>query len=97
MDVTLLHRARLLRRVSIHAETSAFELEYNGKGFGYESVRIDGETKIRSFSLFWFVPHFEFSHDGHSIEVDVKVWPWLKIKGFRIHVDGHLLYSEVPF
>lgn len=83
-----------LRRVVrvVLADGTEREVTYNGRGFGFETVVVDGERQARSSE--WFVPRFEFWADGIDWRVDVRVWPWLGLKDLWIYANGALVYSE---
>jgi hypothetical protein len=82
------------RVVQLVGEIEA-DVEWNGRGLGYESVRIDGVTVDRRPSSVWFVPEFEFDlPGGYQGFLEVRVWPWLGVRALRLSVDGHVVYSE---
>jgi hypothetical protein len=73
-------------------------VEYNGRGLGHETVLVDGTVVSRMTSLLWFVPRFEFQigPDDAPFDavVEVRVWPWLCIRKFRILVGEECVYRE---
>lgn len=34
------------------------------------------------------------SHNGKKILIEVRVWPWLIIRSFRIKLDSKVMYQE---
>jgi hypothetical protein len=61
---------------------------------GKESVSINGNTTISKTSLWWFAPRFEISHNGEEYIVEVRVWPWMSIRSFRIERNGETIFVE---
>lgn len=76
------------------SEQRPFTVVYQGRGFGNESVLVDGAVAARYGSYLWFVPHLPFRIGGRDAEIDVRVWPWLAIRSFRLSIDGDVLYME---
>lgn len=73
-------------------------IEYNGRGFGFESVLVDQIIVIRETSRLWFIPRFDFEIEVENgpvpVSVEVRVWPWLCIRKFRLLVGTKCVYSE---
>ncbi len=84
----------LYRKLQLRGNVSAV-LEYNGWGLGYEQVLLNGRVAVRASSMVWFVPRFELElPDGLRATVEVGMWPWFRIKRFRVAIEGVQAYSE---
>src|SRR5262245_10935313 len=94
MRATLYYRSWLRRVLEVHTDEGWFLVEYNGRGFGYESVYVNDELALASTSLVWFVPRFEFRMGPHPAAVEGRVWPWLAIRSFRLIVEDAVVYAE---
>ncbi len=74
-------------------------IEYDGRGIGFETVKVNGVTIARKCSLFWFVPHFEFAFQSKSgivqASIDVRVTPWFTLSRFVIRVENMEVYAEM--
>ncbi len=68
-------------------------VEYDGRGFGYEQVSVDGLMVIRR-SWYWFVPRFEFKLGGRPSIIEVRVWPWLLLRSLVLRVGDRVIYAE---
>ena len=90
-----LERSSWLQR-SFHVVTPEQHhmLRYHGRGIGWEGVFVDDVLVARETSLAWFVPRFDFRLGECSGVIEVRVWPWLTIRSFRLSIDGVLLYEE---
>jgi hypothetical protein len=80
--------------LEVHTDEGWFVVEYNGRGFGYESVWVNGRCAARETSALWFVPRFVFRLGFLPAAVEVRVWPWLTIRSFHLVVGDAVLYSE---
>lgn len=91
-------RGWLYRKVRLPEPVDA-TIEYSGRGFGFETVRVDGEIVARKMSLLWFVPHFDFSFRTKSgmlqASIDVRVAPWFVLSSIVIQVEGTVVYAEI--
>lgn len=96
MNATLELRSWLRRRLRVETLEGVFVVEYSGRGFGYESVWIDGVRAPGSNTGAWFVPRFDFDLGSAYAAVEVRVWPWLTIRSFHLVVAGEVLYEEGP-
>lgn len=97
MNARLVKSAWLLRRIEVVApDGRRYLVEYNGRGAGYESVRVNGSEVCRDRSQFWFVPRFCFRLGVTPAVVAVRVWPWLALRSVYLWVDGALLCAEGP-
>jgi hypothetical protein len=93
MSARLIRRGWLIRGIEISMSDGVHFVEYNGWGFGYEKVAVDG-TVIRKRSWYWFVPHFEFKVGGYPSSVEVRVWPWCSLRSLVLRVGGQVVYAE---
>ena len=93
MWATLIGRGWLRRAIEIVLPDGAHVVEYDGTGFGYEQVLVDG-VAIREASWCWYVPRFEFKVGGWPGVVEVHVWPWLAIRALTLSVGGRVVYGE---
>ncbi len=90
----LLDKSRLTRSLSVVTSEGVFDAIYDGKGFGYEEVLVDGETAKRTISFWWYVPKFEFKIGSEMAVVIVGVSLLSKIKKFSLTINDELVYSE---
>jgi hypothetical protein len=93
MSARLIRGGWLLRGVEVSMFDGVHFVEYNGRGFGYEQVSVDGVV-IRKRSWYWFVPRFEFWLGGHPGVVEVRVWPWLSFRSLVLRVGDRVVYAE---
>jgi hypothetical protein len=96
MAADLANASWLRRQFAVSVPRGQSLIEYDGRGFGFESVNVDGLTVRSETSFWWFVPEFKFRVRGYRALIKVRVWPWLAIKSFELWVDGRLLYHEGP-
>ncbi len=95
----LTRRAWVYRRLQIAGRTDAV-VEYNGRGFGYESVLVNGKTAARKWNWeIWtgsLMPRidFELCCGQQRIPAFVEVRGILFLRAFRLYVDGTLVYTE---
>lgn len=89
----LLKKGSLYRKFLLECKDGSNVIEYNGWGGGYESIIVDGVYN-RYVSLICFRSGFEFTVGSEVFVVYIKVWPWLKIRSFKIVCDGETIYSE---
>ncbi|MCB9851357.1 MAG: hypothetical protein H6817_11710 [Phycisphaerales bacterium] len=78
-----------------------FELNYNGYGFGYETVSIDGVECARRTGWGVMSQQYVFTHYDHRFVISVAL-PWWgeglalvsRLKFVRVEIDGHIVYQE---
>src|SRR5262245_15615975 len=46
---------------------------------------------------FWFQPRYAFALGSFSIQVDVRISPWLTMKGFMLRIGEIVAYAEGSF
>lgn len=90
----LIEKHRLTRSFSVVTGEGVFEVAYNGTGFGYEEILVNGETARRTGSFWWYVPKFEFFIGNLPSSVLVSVSPLMKISKFTLLIDGRIVYRE---
>ena len=94
MIANLMEKKWLWRTFHVVTGEGVFEVVYNGKGTGFEEIRVNGEIARRTVSWWWYVPKFDFVLGNSKARVKVKVSPLLQIRSFDLSVDGRLVYSE---
>ncbi len=94
---TLIDSGWLYRKVQLPHPFNT-TIEYNGRGFGFESVLVDGQIVARQTSLLWYVPHFDFVVPTKSGDlagsIDVRVAPWLTLSHIVVRIEGKEVYAE---
>jgi hypothetical protein len=93
MSARLVHRGWLRRAIDVSLPDGPHVVEYDGTGFGFEQVTVDGAV-IRKTSWSWFVPRFEFKVGGWHGVVEVRVWPWLMLRSLVLRVGDRVVYAE---
>src|SRR4051794_38332309 len=93
MFATLIHRGWLVRGIEVSLPDGVHVIEYNGKGFGYEQVSVDGRVTRKS-CWYWFVPRFDFDLAGYHCVIEVCVWPWLCLRSLVLWVGDETVYAE---
>lgn len=84
----------LRRSIDVSTPTGSFEIAYNGHGFGYESVFVNGELAARKASTLWYVPAFEFDIGEYRATIKVSVSWTLTIRRFVLEIDGQEVHAE---
>jgi hypothetical protein len=92
MSARLIRSGWLLRGIEVAMPDGIHFVEYDGRGFGYEQVTVDGLVIRKSW--YWFVPRFEFKLGGYPGSVEVRVWPWLLLRSLVLRVGDRVLYAE---
>jgi uncharacterized protein (TIGR02996 family) len=83
--------------VHLEAGGQLLAIEYDGRGIGYESVYVNGRLAVETGGHLWFVPRFEFEHGPLRVAVEVRVWPWLTLRSFRLFVnDKEVTLERAP-
>lgn len=91
---TLRKQAWLFREWNLMTPTGEHTVAYDGRRYGYEFVRVDGEVAAKSRSWIWFIPKFEFTIGDTPVRVDVRVWPWFTLRAIRLHIADQVCYTE---
>jgi hypothetical protein len=92
ISARLIRRGWLLRGIEVAMSDGLHYVEYDGRGFGYEQVSVDG-AMIRK-NWYWFVPRFDFKLAGYSSVVEIRVWPWLLLRSLVLRVGDRVVYAE---
>jgi hypothetical protein len=96
-EATLVARGWLYRKIELAAPLNV-TIEYNGRTIGWESVSVNGRVAVRSISVFWFSPHFEFTISSDCGDFDaaleVSVALWFTLSEFVLSVAGREVYRE---
>jgi hypothetical protein len=90
----LLASGFLTRVLDVRLDGKSYIVKYEGGGIGYEQIRLNGDIATWRWSWFWFVPRFEFPLGPTPAAIDVRVWPWLAIRGFQMTVGDRVVYAE---
>ncbi|MEX0727288.1 MAG: hypothetical protein WD065_13525 [Planctomycetaceae bacterium] len=94
MQVNDVEQSWLRRVVDVHIGDKSYVIEYNGRGFGFETVNVNGKIASRATSWFWFVPHFDFEIDSIFLAIDVRVGLPLIIRSFVLTIENNVVYEE---
>jgi hypothetical protein len=93
----LIDRGWLYRKVQLSDPFNA-TIEYNGRGFGFETVLVDGRIVARPISLLWFAPHIDFvaptKFGDLAGSIDVRVTPWFALSRIVLTIEGQVVYAE---
>ncbi len=97
LSATLVRSGWLSRVFRVETGAGIFEVEYQGASFG-EWVLVDGVRVGRGgiWHTSMVAPHvgFRLGSAPFLAEIDVRAWPWLTMRAFRLVVAGKVLYSE---
>jgi hypothetical protein len=96
LSATLIRSGWLTRVFRVETTAGTYEVEYRGLSF-YEWVLVDGVRAGRGgiWHMSVVAPHIDFRLGGpQRAEIDVRVWPWMKMRALRLVVGGKVLYSE---
>ncbi len=86
-------RSLLRRRLVLARNGREWLLEYSGRGLR-DTVRINGEPVVRKMAWVWLVPHFEFTLDGLSATIEVRINWLLAVRHFELRVNGQRVYVD---
>ena len=92
--VKLVSKGWVRRVLRVTIEGKEWLVDYNGHGMGFEEVRVNGESVVRTVSWLWFVPSFEFDLGNAKANIEVAVWPWFVLRKFKLTVNGNVEYQE---
>ena len=82
---------RLIVRVMVGPDK--YEVEYDGRGWCYEDVLVDGQRAIRRFRLFKLPPRLEFRVGGANATLERRFTNWKAWETLRLIVNGELVYD----
>lgn len=95
-SATLVARGLLYRRLAIAAPVEV-TLAFNGRSL-VDRVLVNEREVVRRTSWWRIAPQLEFTlrSDAGSVAglVEIRVWPWLALRGFRVSIAGRSVYSE---
>jgi len=95
----LLAKGLLYRRVLLETPVEAV-LEFHGRSLR-DIISIDGQIVSWKFSWWRITPYFRFplsaGHRTLDVEVELHLGMFLRMKGFRVLVDGVPAYEEGSF
>ena len=94
LQTQLLEKKWLKRVFQVETDTGIHRIEYNGRGIGFETVKVDGQVSVQKRSWFWFIPKFTFQLESISGEINVRVGPSLSIRSFRLILNSVIYYQE---
>lgn len=94
----LLGRSWVYRRIELHGRSNAV-IEYNGRGLGYETVRVNGDIVARvSGNAVGFTTPIDFEipsrERSFSARLEIKTSFLLFLGAFRLLIDGAVVYLE---
>lgn len=93
---TLIARGMLLRRIVVEAPVE-MTLEFNGRSL-FDRVLVNGHPVARQTSWWRITPRLDFTLQIGSEQVpgsvEVRVWPWLALRGFRVTIADRVVYTE---
>jgi hypothetical protein len=99
LRATVLDRGYAARTLRLAGPVVA-TVEYRGYGLGYESVYVNRRlaARVSHQGPEMCAPRIEFEvgSGGRTVPaaIEVSMWPWFKIRQFRLMVDGLVVYSE---
>ena len=93
-QVSIQRRTRLTRTWVVQTPQQAFEVTYDGRGIGFESVLVDGTIVVKEVSQLWFIPRFDFQVGGIPATVHVRIGPTLAIRSIALFLGDTCLYEE---
>jgi hypothetical protein len=95
VQASLLARSLAYRRILLTGGVLA-EVEYNGRGLGFETVTVDGKLVSRCGAPWTLAPQHRFTLGAGNKQVPalIEVRGVIRIRGFRLWVDDRLVYVE---
>jgi hypothetical protein len=96
MDMTIdcVKKSWLRRIFNVEIDGQTYQLEYYGRGGGYEHVILNGLVVAGGRSWLWYIPHFEFAIEEKLCILKVRVWPWMRLRSLSIEIDGEIVHTE---
>jgi hypothetical protein len=84
----------LYREIELSSPLGNRSIIYNGRGFGYESIIIDGVPLKKENKSLWFINEFKFTIDGLPATLRIGVGILFGIKELSLEINGLKIYSE---
>jgi hypothetical protein len=94
MTAKLSRQGWLFREWEVSTPAGDFSVSYSGRGYGFESVWVDGVIVAKTKSVLWYVPRFDFTVGGLPATIEIRVWPWLTLRAIRLRVGDQICYTE---
>jgi hypothetical protein len=96
-SATLVSHGLLYRKIAITAPIEA-TLEFIGRNYCWDMVRVDGNVVAWKISWWRINPQLDFQLPvGDSLvpgRVTLRLWPWLAFRRFRVEIAGRVVYQE---
>lgn len=93
---TLVARGMLLRRLVVEAPLE-LTLEFHGRSL-FDRVFVNGRLVARRISWWRITPRLDFvlpvGAEQVPGRVELRVWPWLALRGFRVTIADRVVYAE---
>ncbi len=93
---TLIAHGLLFRLLVIDAPIEA-TLSFNGRSLS-DTVTINQQVVARKTSWWRITPRLSFTlRAGEEViagQVEIRVWPWLALRGFRVTIADRVVYTE---
>jgi hypothetical protein len=93
----LVARGLLYRKISITAPVEA-TLEFHGRSYCWDTVRVNGNVVAWKISWWRINPELEFQLPvGDQMvpgRVSLRLWPWLAFRKFRVEIADRVVYEE---
>jgi hypothetical protein len=93
---TLVARGLLYRRLVVEAPLE-ITLEFNGRSLA-DRVLVNQRVVARQTSWWRITPRLAFTLPAGTETVnglvEIRVWPWLALRGFRVTIAERVVYAE---
>lgn len=92
----LVAQGLLYRKVAVEAPVEA-TVEFHGRSM-HDRVLLNGQVVAQRVSWWRITPRLEFvvATDAGPCQgrVELRVWPWLALRRFRVIIANHVVYAE---
>ena len=89
----LTNRTWLTRTWTVEIHGQNYEIFYNGRGPGFEEVRVDGRVACRTPSYIWYVPRFDFLVGNELSVLEVRVNALFRVRASKLTISGKVRYT----
>ncbi len=93
---TLVAHGLLYRRLAVEAPLE-ITLEFNGRSL-VDRVLVNDREVVRKTSWWRITPRLAFTlpagEGAVTGLVEIRVWPWLALRGFRVTIADRVVYAE---